>query len=233
MLNKDHQHRLDVANFVIWECDKAKHPVTNLKLQRILYLLYGQFWSRYKKELFPAYFVAWKLGPVDLITQENLCTWTSDGLLSVKKQVQLYWCTDEEQDFVVEAVHKLNSKDLWMLVQDVQKTTPWKLAWSKGEGWSIPNEQIQRYFSSAKVSAKVRKPCPFCGQEYVVRGTDTYFDGIKNITNLPDDSVCLYKKEHKYYLHIEIPEDESFSRIFGGDIPVRFCPMCGRELKGE
>lgn len=120
-----------------------------------------------------------------------------------------------------------------MLVQDVQKTTPWKLAWSKGKGWSIPNEQIQRYFSSAKVSAKVRKPCPFCGQEYVVRGTDTYFEGIKNITNLPDDSVCLYKKEHKYYLHIEIPEDESFSRIFGGDIPVRFCPMCGRELKGE
>ena len=56
MLNKDQQHRLDVASFVVWECDKAKHPVTNLKLQRILYLLYGQFWSRYKKELFPAHF---------------------------------------------------------------------------------------------------------------------------------------------------------------------------------
>lgn len=86
MLNKDQQHRLDVASFVVWECDKAKHPVTNLKLQRILYLLYGQFWSRYKKELFPAHFVAWKLGPVDLITQENFCTWTSDGLLSVKSR---------------------------------------------------------------------------------------------------------------------------------------------------
>lgn len=107
MLNKDQQHRLDVASFVVGECDKAKHPVTNLKLQRILYLLYGQFWSRYKKELFPAHFVAWKLGPVDLITQENFCTWTFDGLLSVKKQVRLYWCTDEEQDFVVEAVPKI------------------------------------------------------------------------------------------------------------------------------
>lgn len=154
MLNKDQRRRIDVANFVIWECDKAKHPVTNLKLQRILYLLYGQFWSRYKEELFPAYFVAWKLGPVDPITQDNFCTWTADGLLSVRKQVRLYWCTDEEQDFVVETIHKLNSRDLWMLVQDVkrQRHGSWlglkarvgQFQTNKSSATLVPQKSLQR-----------------------------------------------------------------------------------------
>lgn len=52
MLNKDQQHRLDVASFVIWECDKAKHPITNLSCSGFCICYTGIFGADIRKSSF-------------------------------------------------------------------------------------------------------------------------------------------------------------------------------------
>lgn len=54
-----------VANFVIDFGIKSKRPVTNLKLQKILFFLQGYSLHSYHKRLIDGDFSKWKYGPVE------------------------------------------------------------------------------------------------------------------------------------------------------------------------
>lgn len=53
-----------IANFIIWQSSLDGRPITNLALQKLLYLSHAQFLMRFKKPLLKGYFEAWKFGPV-------------------------------------------------------------------------------------------------------------------------------------------------------------------------
>lgn len=54
----------DVAKYVIKECNKYNHPISNLQLQKILYFLWIDYYREKQKALFEDRIFAWKLGPV-------------------------------------------------------------------------------------------------------------------------------------------------------------------------
>lgn len=55
---------LDVSRYVITQCSQAEKPISNLKLQKVLYFLWADFYRETKKYLFFDDICAWQLGPV-------------------------------------------------------------------------------------------------------------------------------------------------------------------------
>ena len=53
-----------VANFLINECNRQNVPITNLKLQKLLYFVQGEYVRSYNERLIDDDFYAWQLGPV-------------------------------------------------------------------------------------------------------------------------------------------------------------------------
>lgn len=54
----------EIAKFIISECFKRNIMISNLKLQKMLYFLWIEYWKIWKTSLFRAEFYAWQLGPV-------------------------------------------------------------------------------------------------------------------------------------------------------------------------
>lgn len=53
-----------IAKYIVKEALKRKMPVTNLKLQKILYFVQGVHLIMHDKEAFPDEIIAWEYGPV-------------------------------------------------------------------------------------------------------------------------------------------------------------------------
>ncbi|MFW5526608.1 MAG: Panacea domain-containing protein [Prevotella sp.] len=56
----------DVARYVLLASDKANHPASNLRLQKLLYFIDGYYMAMHqgKSDLFREDFLAWTYGPV-------------------------------------------------------------------------------------------------------------------------------------------------------------------------
>ena len=55
---------LDVADFIVQRCIETKQPISNLKLQKMLYFAWIEYYNKTQERLFNDPFWAWKLGPV-------------------------------------------------------------------------------------------------------------------------------------------------------------------------
>lgn len=55
---------LEVAKYIITKCSEAGKPVSNLKLQKMLYFLWIEFYRKTRRKLFYNDICAWQLGPV-------------------------------------------------------------------------------------------------------------------------------------------------------------------------
>ena len=66
---------VSVAKYVINYCMKKAAPVTNLKLQKILYYLWIEFYKATGKPLFNNTIRAWPLGPVVPDVYDRFCAY--------------------------------------------------------------------------------------------------------------------------------------------------------------
>ena len=55
---------LDVADFIVQRCIERKQSISNLKLQKMLYFAWIEYYNKTQERLFNDPFWAWKLGPV-------------------------------------------------------------------------------------------------------------------------------------------------------------------------
>lgn len=55
---------IDIAKYTVSYCFKEKHPISNLKLQKMLYYLWIEYYKITKDSLFIDDICAWQLGPV-------------------------------------------------------------------------------------------------------------------------------------------------------------------------
>ena len=118
----------DVAVYIINWCHQNKIPITNLKLQKLLYYVQGEF-SRYRKRrLIADDFYAWQLGPVI---------------------PEVY--TEYSMDIINLALEKYAHESTWNLVELSHHQDPWKYNYEIfGNKSLIPYETIRSYFSENK-----------------------------------------------------------------------------------
>ena len=55
---------VDVARYMIDRAEQKKTPLSNLKLQKILYFVWKEYYAQKEEHLFEDYFFAWQFGPV-------------------------------------------------------------------------------------------------------------------------------------------------------------------------
>ena len=54
----------DIARYIVSYCFRKRKPVSNLKLQKMLYYMWIEYYKKTKKSLFNDDICAWQFGPV-------------------------------------------------------------------------------------------------------------------------------------------------------------------------
>lgn len=143
---------LTLAKYIVSKCYDERKPVSNLKLQKMLYFLYGWYYAEFKKILFNDNFVAWKLGPIVQDVYFEYSKYIANPICE-NHNVKLD-LNDEEMVFIDEKIEKLKLKSARDLVNESHVTEPWKNTFDSGAGKGdiIPSKTIQKYFSRVKNS---------------------------------------------------------------------------------
>ncbi len=118
--------------------NKEFGEITELHMHKILYFLFGYFWKEYKKELFSPDFEAWKYGPIEINYRNNELEKFDD--LSLDKN---------ELKFIDGIIFGLLKYDVWSLVDESHKTSPWINNFDENvEHIKIDKEEIKKYFEA-------------------------------------------------------------------------------------
>lgn len=118
-----------------------------LKMHKVLYFLYGFYYSKYNEELFPAEFSAWRYGPVELNYRNYRKDITNNFFLNFNLKSRL--AKDREKiQFLKDKIIELFIHDVWTLVAISHDTAPWKNNYfNDNKGWKIIDKQeIFNYF---------------------------------------------------------------------------------------
>lgn len=66
---------IDVAKYIISYCNEKSNPISNLKLQKLLYYAWIDYYKAKKEYLFFDSICAWQLGPVVPETYYEFCSY--------------------------------------------------------------------------------------------------------------------------------------------------------------
>lgn len=154
------QSPIAVANFIIEVAKKEENPVTNLKLQKVLFFLQGYCLNKYNRVLFDGKFAKWQYGPIE---EEIYQIFKSQGsipidFLSTQGKIEngiikLYHeKIDLSQEYTEElknVVIKINQKAPWELFELTHKHSSWysyKDDISRGIASDYTNNEIEKCF---------------------------------------------------------------------------------------
>lgn len=136
-----------LAQYILYTCMEQDNPISNLKLQKILYFLQGEHLAKMGEPLFDADFEAWQYGPVVRNVYSKYCGYGATDIIMVNKPNEMP--EQEVCSFVDPIVKKLCVLDAWELVD---KTHTEGGAWDqiyqngKGKNYVIPQKKIKDEF---------------------------------------------------------------------------------------
>lgn len=135
---------IDVAKYVINKCIDMENPISNLKLQKILYYLQGNFLAKFSEPAFDEEVIAWKHGPV---IPEVYFEFNSYGSFDItEKYNNTIDFTDEEKNMINDVIEKKCKLGPWKLVSDTHNEKPWKENYKEGKNIVIPKTDIEEFF---------------------------------------------------------------------------------------
>lgn len=141
---------LDIAQYVLQKCTADKHPIANLQLQRILYLIQREFLER-GRPAFVEDFEAWNFGPVIPSVYYRYCGFGANRIW-LQAEINL----DPLFRNIIDPL-TVNARDLppWTLNADINaEGGPWYTVFDEGRGDHriIPKNMIARSFLSPKLN---------------------------------------------------------------------------------
>lgn len=114
----------DLSNYIVLEAYQRGKPITQLKLQKILYYIQGKHLALYRKPLFPEDIEAWAYGPV---VREVYIKYVSCGALPLKPDSRdsLPSLTQSEKECVDSVLDEKLSYAASTLVGMTHSEAPW------------------------------------------------------------------------------------------------------------
>ncbi|WP_251861983.1 type II toxin-antitoxin system antitoxin SocA domain-containing protein [Clostridium sp. Marseille-Q2269] len=137
---------IDVAKYVINKSIEMETPISNLKLQKILYFIQGEFLSVLKKPAFLQEIQAWKHGPVVPEVYYEFNKYIADEITSKFNDFNETILEKKDRNIIDKVIKDNLNKDAWKLVQITHKQSPWIDNYKPGENIIIPNGDIKKYF---------------------------------------------------------------------------------------
>lgn len=138
----------DVANYTINWCHENGIAITNLKLQKLLYFLQGNYYRYTGERLISEDFYAWKLGPVVPKTYVAYSIYSSGKL---PKEVDKNTLSNGAKNRISKILSEYASIPTWDLVNLSHQEDPWKYTHAVfGDKSKIPFETIKEYYGRAE-----------------------------------------------------------------------------------
>ena len=156
-LNMD-KKAMDVANYIVDYCVKKGSPVSNLKLQKLLYYVQAASLVSFGEKLFSDEISAWKYGPVVESVYHNFKIYVDKVITEMFTERDLLTLEDNSKEYDPSALFSKNEKEIITKVLDsydnysalamVKKThaeKPWRDAYEKGSDF-IQTEEIRKFY---------------------------------------------------------------------------------------
>lgn len=122
---------IEVANFIIDTCTKSKDPVSNLRLQKLLYFVWVDYYRETGKYLFLDNMYAWQLGPVIPDVYYEYCAYGG-------KPINLFCVTSidpDDADILKRLIEKYRLVPVSTLVERTHMPgTAWYKVYNNGAG---------------------------------------------------------------------------------------------------
>ena len=74
---------LEVARYIISRCTQLDKPISNLKLQKMIYFVWVDFYKKTRRKLFLDDICAWQLGPVVPTVYYEYCSYAGRPISAV------------------------------------------------------------------------------------------------------------------------------------------------------
>lgn len=124
---------LDVAAHIINHCIEIGNPITNLKLQKILYFLDMTYLVNAGDRLIEDYFEAWQYGPVIKEIYNKYSSYAASAI-ELKQEFQED-LPEEYKKRIINKIESLANTRAWDLVDiSHEKGSPWDITYNGGLG---------------------------------------------------------------------------------------------------
>ena len=163
------QNPFAVANFIIDIAIEKDNPVTNLKLQKIMFFLQGYCLSKYNTPLIDGHFSKWRYGPVEEEVYREFKYYgpapiESKSVYFDKEKIEFYSeevnLPNEFKKILQEVISKMLDVETWELVNLTHYHSSWKdfkdeICADKARDYT--NEEIKSCFIDNKSELGVKR----------------------------------------------------------------------------
>lgn len=124
---------LDIAYYIINKCQELNAPISNLKLQHMLYHIQETFFKYRKKFFFWNDIEAWQFGAVVPEVYYKFCGYGAMPLTQNKNNI--ITLTKDETEIIDYIINDLINLEPWDVVRKVYpQNCPWEIVYNKGKG---------------------------------------------------------------------------------------------------
>lgn len=146
---------LELSKYIVTTCKKKDNPISNLKLQHILYYIQCYCVAKFNRKLFIDWMEAWQWGACVPDVYYYFCGYGARPItleFKTEEYKSIYELDDkflddkfkDAIDFVID--EKLNISD-WQLIKNIHKKGAWSSTFKNGEGYKkiIDFEKYYKY----------------------------------------------------------------------------------------
>lgn len=114
-----------IAKYIVKEALKRKMPVTNLKLQKLLYFVQGVHLFMHKKVAFPDEIIAWQYGPVVKDVYYEYSIYGANDIIPIDKNEKIILSMRLKKlvSFVLDDL--LRYSDIALVKETKKEGSPW------------------------------------------------------------------------------------------------------------
>lgn len=134
----------DVAEFVIYYSNIIEKPLSNFKLQKLLYFIQGEFF-RHGSECFSDEMEAWDYGPVVENVYKKYKVYSGGNIpgFIAKNPAEI---TDDDKAIIESVIDKYKDTPANQLVEITHNQSPWKKSFKTGVRNIISKDSIKDCF---------------------------------------------------------------------------------------
>ncbi len=146
MKNNKSYNVVDIARYIINYSNDNNFPITNLKLQKLLYYVQANFLIDRNKPCFAQDIVHWRHGPVVTEAYSEFRKYFNDNI-SDRQKIDIDLIEYNDRDLIERVVKAYKDITPWDMVAKTHEETPWN---NTERNEIMKNNDIKNYFQKNK-----------------------------------------------------------------------------------
>ena len=128
---------LDLAKYIVDYCYRMCKPISNLKLQKMLYFMWIDYYNKYNKLLFKEHFQAYKFGPMVPEVYYEFCSYAGVELRKNFENIFKEETAEDIENIIIiqDLIDKYIDVSVYEIVlKSTAKNGAWDIIYNNGEG---------------------------------------------------------------------------------------------------